>query len=91
MKNAKLFGMKQKGHDELHIQAVKLADGEWIDVWGEPEVIEDDVYVGKKYIKLQPYQRHQPPNSWEIEETKYDYHIVTSADNIIAIKVGGLE
>jgi hypothetical protein len=89
--NAKLFGIKQKGHDESHIHAVKLADGEWIDIWSEPEIIEDNDYVDKKYIKLQSYQRYRSPNSQEVEEIKHDYHIITSADNIIAIKVGGLE
>lgn len=89
--NARLFGMQQKGHDELHIHAVKLADGEWIDLWGDPEVIEDDTYVGKKYIKLQSYYKYQEPNSNEIQDLKHDYHIITSTDNIIAIKVGGLE
>ncbi len=86
--NAKLFGIKQKGHDESYIHAVKLADGEWIDLWDEPETIEKD---GKEYIKLQPYQRYEAPNSSEINEIKLDYHIITSADNIIAIKAGGLE
>ena len=89
--NARLFGMQKKGHDELHINAVKLADGEWIDLWDEPEVIEDDAYVDKKYIKLQPYHKYQEPNSNEIQELKHNYHIITSTDNIIAIKVGGLK
>ena len=85
---AELFGLKDEGDSDLYIHAVKLADGEWIDLWDEPEIIEND---GKKYIKLQPYQRYEAPNSSEINKVKYDYHIVTSADNIIAIKAGGLE